>query len=346
MIQKRKEEHLGLALSNSATFTTRTTLLECVELEYNCMPELALGDVCLHTRFLNHQLHAPLMVSALTGGIKRAGDINRDIAMACQTLGIAMQLGSQRAMIEQPALADSFQVRDVAPDILLIGNIGACQLLEFSINELRSALDAVEANALAVHLNAAQEAVQGEDSVDFCGVFKAIKRIASKLGAPVMVKEVGHGISGSVASKLASTKIAAVDVQGAGGTNWIAIEAKRKNKHLDRELLNFGIPTALSIIECRSAFPREIVGSGGIRSPMDAAKALVLGADLVGLAGPVLSAQRRAGYKGVLRFLQDFMEELQLVMFLCGARSVQEMKRKPYRLTGKLKELVEQSTYT
>ncbi len=323
--QKRKLEHIKICLSENVEFEEKTTLLEKVMLEYRCLPEIDLSDVCLETEFLGKEFKAPVMVSAITGGIEEAKKINKDIAKACEALGIGFGLGSQRAMLENPELSETYYVRDVAPNIFVAGNIGASQLKEYSIEQIEEALQAVQADALAVHLNAAQEAVQPEGTPSFRGAIKNIARIAKKLSKPVYVKEVGHGISYAVAKELAKTGIKAIDVQGAGGTSWVKIEALRGKKH-GFTFAEIGIPTAISIVECRKAFKGPIIASGGIRNGLQAVKAFVLGADLVALALPVLKAWNEGGTKAVEELLHNFIEELRIGLFLIGAKNVKEAK--------------------
>jgi isopentenyl-diphosphate Delta-isomerase len=230
-------------------------------------------------------------------------------------------VGSQRAMIENPVLAKTYQVRDVAPDIYLAGNIGIAQLMEYPIEKIRWALDEIGADALAVHLNAAQEAVQPEGDTNFAGALDAIGRTVKKLGRPVIAKEVGHGIDEATARLLAKAGVAAIDVQGAGGTSWTAIESYRKKSDVGRTYWDFGIPTAASLVMVRRAFRGPIIASGGIRTGLDATKALALGADVVSMARPVFLVQQKKGAAGVEAFLNQFIEEIRTGLFLIGASS-------------------------
>lgn len=323
-IRDRKLDHLRIALSKDVQFKEKTTWFEKVLLEYRCLPEIDLSDVNLETEFLGKKLRAPIIVSGMVGGIEEAKKINKDIAKACEALGIGFGLGSQRAMLEDAKVSDTYYVRDVAPSIFVAGNIGVTQLKDYSIEQIEEALQAVQADALAIHLNAAQEAVQPEGTTNFKGCLKEIARVASKLSKPVYVKEVGHGISYAVAKELAKTDIKAIDVQGAGGTSWVAIEALRAGKSISKELWDFGIPTASSIAECRKVFKGPIIASGGIRSGIDAVKAFVLGADLIGIALPVLKAQQEAGSKGVQKYLEKIIEEMRIALFLIGAKTPKE----------------------
>lgn len=327
-IGERKEEHIDIALKENVFFRQKTTELEKIQLEYNCLPEISLDEVDCSTEFLGKKFSAPLMVSALTGGIERAKKINKDIARACQKLGIGMGLGSQRAMLENPELKETYWVRDVAPDIFLAGNIGATQLKEYSAEQLEKALEEVKADALAIHLNAAQEAIQPDGTPDFRNAFEKINEVSKALSRPVFVKEVGHGIGWIVARKLAKTNIKAIDVQGAGGTSWTGIESLRGNREIGKTFWDFGIPTAVSIYECRREFKGKIIASGGIRSGLDIIKAIILGADLGGIALPVLKAQAEGGAQGVEEYLQRIIREIRIGMFLLNAKTIEDLRKK------------------
>ncbi|MFH1234629.1 MAG: alpha-hydroxy-acid oxidizing protein, partial [Candidatus Diapherotrites archaeon] len=219
-------------------------------------------------------------------------------------------------------------VRDVAPDIFLAGNIGAAQLKEYSVERIEKALSDVGADALAIHLNAAQEAMQPDGTPDFRGAFEKIAEISKRLKKPVYVKEVGHGIGWTVARKLAKTNIKAIDVQGAGGTSWIGIDSLRGNRELGETFWDFGIPTAVSIFECRQEFRGKIIASGGIRSGLDIIKGIILGADLGGIALPVLKAQAEGGEKGAEKYLERIIQEIRIGMFLLNARTIEDLKKK------------------
>ncbi|MDD5163375.1 MAG: type 2 isopentenyl-diphosphate Delta-isomerase [Candidatus ainarchaeum sp.] len=330
--QNRKTEHLKIACSENVQFREKTTGLEKIgfkgiDLEYKTLPEINKKEISLQAEFLGKKFSAPIIVEAITGGTEEARQINRDIAGACEELGIGMGLGSMRAMIENPALKETYFVRDIAPKIFLAGNIGAAQLLQYPIEKIEKAIEEIKADALAIHLNAAQEALQKEGDTNFKGVLNAIEKISAKLSKPVYVKEVGHGIGFSVAKKLAKTKIKAIDVAGAGGTSWTGIDSLRGNKELGETFWDYGIATAESIVQCRKAFKKKIIASGGIRTGLDIAKAIALGADMAGIALPVLKAQQEAGKEGVKKYLEKIIEELRIAMFLSGAKSLKELKK-------------------
>ena len=348
--KSRKAEHLEIALKKNVQFRKKSTLLEevsfeGVELVYKALPEIDKKEVNTEIEFLGKKFNAPLIVEAITGGIKEAEKINKDIAKACEALGIGMGLGSIRAMLEDKKLARTYFVRDVAPNIFLAGNIGVTQLKEYSAKEIEKALKEIKADALAVHVNAAQEALQPEGSMDFSGLIEKIKELCEGLSFPVYVKEVGHGISREIAEELRDAGIQAIDVGGAGGTSWTAIDSMRgdkKMKEIGKTYWDFGIPTAASLIEVKSVWKGKIIASGGIRNGLDIVKAIALGADLGGIALPVLKAQQKGKSRAVQQYLERIIEEVRIGMFLIGAKNVKEIKEKEVVLGGKLKEWKEQ----
>lgn len=340
--ENRKTEHLEIALNKKISFKEKTTGFEDIELEYLTLPEIDFEKIETKTRFLGHWLESPFMITAITGGVEKSKQINEDIAKACQEKRIAMGLGSIRTMLEKKEFK-KHNFRKTAPDILLFGNIGVAQLKEFSVGEIEKALEELQCNALAIHLNAAQEALQKEGSKNFENCLKEIENTCNELNKLVIVKEVGHGISLSIAEKLAEIKgLKGIDVAGAGGTSWTAIDALRGNEEIAETFWDFGIPTAVSIIQTRMAFEGALIASGGIRNGLNAVKAMVVGADLAGFALPALKAQASKGSKGVSELIERMTKEFKIGMFLCGAKKPEELKGKKYYLFGKTREWVEQ----
>ncbi|MBT4870988.1 MAG: type 2 isopentenyl-diphosphate Delta-isomerase [Candidatus Diapherotrites archaeon] len=341
--EKRKVDHIKLCVEKDVAFKEKTTLLECVELDYKTLPEIALDDVNLETEFLGKTFSTPLMVSAITGGSQISKKINQDIAKACQELGIGMGLGSMRAMIESPSIADTYYVRDVAPDIFLAGNIGAAQLREYSPEIINKALESVGADALAIHLNAAQEVVQPEGDTDFSNVLSKIAEYVDEINVPVYAKEVGHGISFDVAKALKDVGVKAVDVQGAGGTSWTMVDSIRHKSGFGKTFREWGIPTAVSVVETKNALvgERQILASGGIRNGIEGIKSIILGADMVGVAMPILKAQQKS-YKSLQNYLHNFTSEMAITSFLLGCKNIEELKKQEYVVLGKLKEWLNQ----
>ncbi|WP_027891326.1 type 2 isopentenyl-diphosphate Delta-isomerase [Calidithermus chliarophilus] len=324
-ITARKRKHLEVCLEGPVNYARLTTGLERYRLAYRALPELRLEDVDLSTRFLGKRLAAPFLIGAMTGGEEHGGRINRALAEAAERVGVGMMLGSQRVMLEKPQTRASFQVREVAPTALLIGNLGLVQLNRgYTAEHLRRAVEAVGADALALHANPLQEAVQRGDT-DFAGLRAKLGQVLGEVPFPVLLKEVGHGFSGEVARGLAGLPLAALDVAGAGGTSWARVEELvRYGEVRHPELCEVGLPTAQALIECRAALPGlPLVASGGIRSGTDAAKALALGAQAVAVARPLLEPALR-GPDAVVAWLEDFLWELRVALYAVGARTPAE----------------------
>jgi isopentenyl-diphosphate delta-isomerase len=319
-METRKRRHIDVCLSEAVDYQTVTTGLERYRLPYNALTQTDLGSVDLASNFLGTRLRAPVLIGAMTGGAELSGTINRNLAAAAQQLGVGMMLGSQRIMLDNGSASTSFSVRDVAPDVLLIGNIGLAQLNEVMVPDLVKALDHVGANALAVHTNPLQEAMQHEGDTDFSGSISRLRDIAGSIGYPVMLKEVGHGIGAAAAAELVDCPITAVDVAGAGGTSWARVEQfVRYGEIRYPALAEWGIPTAEALLEVRHTLPDvSVVASGGIRTGMDAAKVLAMGADAVAVARPLLAPAIESP-AAVLDWLQRFIDELLICLHGCGA---------------------------
>lgn len=330
-ITDRKAEHLSLA-GDPASQSAESTAFDDVRLVPEALPELDLADVDLRTRWLGRELAGPLFVTGMTGGTAAAADVNRGVAAGCQAVGLGMGLGSQRAMLADPECTETFQVRDVAPDICLAGNIGAAQLLEYDTDAVLAAVEAVGADMLAVHLNAAQEAVQPEGTPAFRGVADAIRRLCAASAIPVYIKEVGCGMSQATAARLADLGVAALDVAGAGGTSWPKIELQRSAG--TSALAEHGIPTVWSLLEARRGFSGPLMASGGIRSSRHVAAMLALGATACGMAWPVLRAFQDGATGGVTAFLRGMLEDVRRQCFIHGAATCEAMRTVPVVLLG------------
>ena len=328
-METRKRRHIDVCLTDSVDFQTVTTGLERYRLPYNALTQTDLGRVDLSTSFLGSRLRAPVLIGSMTGGAELSGTINRNLAAAAQHLRVGMMLGSQRIMLDNEAASTSFCVRDVAPDILLIGNIGLAQLNEVMVPDLVKALDRVGANALAVHTNPLQEAMQHEGDTDFSGSISRLRDIAGSIGYPVLLKEVGHGIGAAAAAELVDCPIVAVDVAGAGGTSWARVEQfVRYGEIRYPALAEWGVPTAEALLEVRHMLPDvAIVASGGIRTGMDAAKALAMGADAVAVARPLLAPAIESA-AAVEDWLQRFIDELLVCLHGCGAADLAALRRR------------------
>jgi len=340
-IRQRKSDHLAIAASGQANFR-RPTLLDEVHLLHCALPERAADDVDLTTTWLGRAFRAPLMVTGMTGGTAEAAEINRGLAAAAQAVGIPFGLGSMRAMAEHPELAETYQVRSAAPDVFLCGNLGVVQLARMTTPQVRELLSRVGADALCIHLNVAQEMAQPNGDRDFRGGLDAIARAVAELGLPVMVKETGCGLSPAVIRKLFGVGVRAVDVAGGGGTSWTAVESHRSagdTQALGQELWDWGIPTAASVAWASAlglGADLEIVASGGIRTGVDAARALALGARAVGVAQPALIAFRDGGRDGAIAYLSRVVAGIRATALLCGVARVADLASAPRVIAGEL----------
>jgi len=324
----RKLRHIDACLTGPVEYVGVTTGFERYRLPYNALTQTSLTTIELGTRFLGADLRAPVLVGAMTGGAELSRTINRNLAEAAQKLGIGMMLGSQRIMLDNDAAARSFEVRELAPDVLLIGNIGLAQLSDGAIPKLAAALERVGADALAVHTNPLQEAMQDNGDTDFSGSLERLRHVAEELPCPVLVKEVGHGIGAEAAEKLRGLPIAAVDVAGAGGTSWARVEQLvRYGEVRYPAIAEWGVPTAQALQEVRATLPgMPLVASGGIRTGMDAAKALALGADVVALARPLLAPAIESS-AAALDALEGFVEELRVCLHGCGVEDLAGLRQ-------------------
>ena len=327
----RKLRHIDACLTGPVEFEGVTTGFERYRLPYDALTQSNLAAVDLRTYFLGRPLQAPVLIGAMTGGAELARTINRNLADAAQKLGVGMMLGSQRIMLDDDGAANpaasSFEVRDLAPDVLLIGNIGLAQVCDALTPRLAAALDKVGADAVAVHTNPLQEAMQADGDTDFRGSLENLGRLTTELGYPVMVKEVGHGIGAVAAARLRGLPIAAVDVAGAGGTSWARVEqVVRYGEVRYPAIADWGVPTAQALQEVRQTLPgMPLVASGGIRTGVDAAKALALGADVVALARPLLAPAIESA-AAVVDVLGGFIEELRVCLHGCGAADLEKLR--------------------
>lgn len=333
----RKDDHIRINLEEDVQFRSLTTGLERYRFQHTALPELNLADVSLATRIFNKSLSAPLLISSMTGGSERARQINHTLAAAAQAAGIAMGLGSMRAAIERPETANTFQVRAAAPDILLFANLGAVQFnYGYDINQCRRVVELAQADALVLHLNALQEAVQPEGNTNFAGLLKKIEAVCKGLaaeGVPVIAKEVGWGFSRDDARRLAEAGISAIDVAGAGGTSWSQVEMHRAANDHDKRVaaafIDWGIPTAEAIQNVKEAAPGlTIIASGGLRDGIDVAKCIALGASLGGMASPFLKAAAKS-VDDVVQTIDELKRELRIVLFVTGSQNIAALQSKP-----------------
>ncbi len=324
----RKLEHIELALARHTQLDVR--FFDSLRFVHEALPEIDRQQVNLNTRFLGKPLRAPLLISCMTGGTDSASNINRHLALAAEQAGVALGVGSQRKALEDPRTAGTFAVRQLAPTVPLLANLGAVQLnYGYGVDECRRAVEMVGADALALHLNPLQEAIQPEGQCDFRGLLAKIGRLVNELEVPVVVKEIGCGISGKTARALRDVGVRIIDSAGLGGTSWARIEAARAaDLDLGELFADWGVPTPESIRQLAAIDGLQVIGSGGVRSGVDAAKAIALGADLVGLAQPFLAPALESAV-AVEERLQRITEELRTAMFCVGAGDLEALRRSP-----------------
>jgi isopentenyl-diphosphate Delta-isomerase len=329
--QTRKADHLRICLEEDVQFRQITNGFERYRFTHCCLPELDFSEIDITTTFLGKSLNAPLLISSMTGGTERAKTINYRLAKIAQTYKLAMGVGSQRIAVEKPEVADTFAVRSLAPDILLFANLGAVQLnYTYGIEQCLQAIAILEADALILHLNPLQECIQAKGDTNFKGLLDKINILCSKLSIPVIAKEVGNGISAKMAKQLIEAGVSAIDVAGAGGTSWAKVESERAETSLLQELgrtfTDWGIPTAECIADIRSHYPTvPLIASGGLRNGLEAAKAIALGADLVGLALPFLQAASQS-QESLHETVQLLIAQITTVLFCTGNANLTSLK--------------------
>ena len=333
-ISSRKDDHIRINLKNDVESGIPTGLSQ-YQFIHNALPELDLQSINLSQIFLGKKIKVPILISSMTGGTKQAKLINERLAKTAQHFGLIMGVGSQRAAIENEGLADTFNIRQFAPEIMLFANLGAIQLnYGYGIDQVRKAVDMINADALILHLNPLQEAIQPHGDTNFSGLLNKLEKICQKLDKPVIVKEVGWGISVNTAQELINVGVQAIDIAGAGGTSWSQVERFRLENPLDimvaESFKDWGIPTVDSLLSIRSKFPNfPLIASGGLKTGMDMAKTLALGANVAGLAGVFLKAAVDSEQK-LHDLVNVYLRTLQISMFVTGSTDL-EMFR-----TGKI----------
>ncbi len=334
-ISKRKQDHIRINLEEDVS-SACTTGLEGYHFLHQALPEMALNDVNLTQQLFEKEQAVPLFVSSMTGGTDKAASINRILATAAQEVGLAMGVGSQRAAINSPELADTFKVRQYAPDILLFANLGAVQLnYGYGLDACRRAVEMVEADALILHLNPLQEALQPEGDHNFRDLVSKISLLSEKLEVPLIVKEVGWGISVETAESLLDAGVSAIDVAGAGGTSWSQVEMYRLEDSFQAKtagaFIDWGIPTSESILNVRKVSQKvPVFASGGLRTGVDIAKCLALGATMGGLASVFLKAADDS-LESAINTMRMIVDQIRIAMFACGAKNLDELT--PEKLT-------------
>ena len=330
-IQDRKADHLRICLEDDVQCHQTTTGLENYRFIHCGLPELRYDQVDISTTFLGKSLGAPMLISSMTGCTEQARLINQRLAVTAQKFGLAMGVGSQRVAVEKPELADTFNVRRYAPDALLLANLGAVQLnYSYGLEHCQRAVDWLEADALILHLNPLQECVQSRGDTDFSGLMAKIETLCDQMPVPVIAKEVGNGISGSLAQKLIEIGVSAIDTAGAGGTSWARVESERaqdvKQRRLGQTFADWGLPTADCIVGIRAIAPHiPLIASGGLRNGLHVAKTLALGADIAGLALPFLKAADHS--EAALDTMTDILiAEIKTALFCTGQGNLKDLK--------------------
>ncbi len=334
----RKLEHIRICLEKEVE--AGDPLFDEIFLVHQALPELNLAEVDPSLTFLGKRLDFPLLIAAMTGGCREAKEINKTLADIAARKGLAFGVGSQRAMIENRALTDTFSVRDVAPDIPLWGNIGITALKQYPLSKIHQAVHSIHADALCVHINPAQELFQNEGDTDFSACLASLHSLCREADYPVIAKEVGNGISRESAQHLKSCGVAAIDLGGMGGTSWVLVDSIRSGKDSTR-FRCWGIPTAVSILETRD-IGIPLIATGGVRNGLQMAKAVLLGADLCGIALPFLKILNEEGKEGVERYIDTLKREFCFALYLTGSSNIKDFRTKGIVLGHRLREWVGQ----
>jgi len=344
-IRSRKADHVALCETDEVAFKQKTNLLDDLELVHDALPDLALEAVDLGAEFAGKRLAAPVIIAAMTGGFGEAEAINRDLASVAERYGLGFGFGSQRPLL-QDGIEDGYLIRDVAPSALVLGNIGVVQARDTPSAQLQRLVDRCGADALVVHLNPAMEVVQPEGDQDFRGGLGTIARLVGDLSVPVVVKETGCGLSRSVGERIAKVGVQWVDTSGAGGTSWVGVEALRsrpEHRDLGEAFWDWGIPTAASVAQLHG-LGLGVCATGGVSSGLYGARALALGAQVVGVARPFLQARARGGLAGLEAAVEHFLAELRLALLLTGSPDLTAFRKTPLVMGPRLGRWVPRSS--
>ena len=350
-IGQRKTDHLTLCATGDIGFRNTTPGFDQVRLVHDALPDLHADHLDTSADLFGKKLKAPIVIAAMTGGTDEAGRVNEQLARVAEERGYAFGLGSQRAMFVRRGSVSTYRVRAVAPSTVVLGNLGVVQARDMNTAEVRALVDEVGADALCVHLNPAMELVQPGGDRDFTGGLATIARLVAELGKPVVVKETGCGLSASVAARLRSVGVDAVDVSGAGGTSWVGVETRRAHDQgddaaqaLGEAFWDWGIPTAASVALVAPHGFTNVIATGGVSSGLDVAKAIALGATAAGFARPALQALHRGGPEGAHAFFARVEAELRAAMLLTGSADLGALRRAPRVVGGDLRQWIEQGS--
>lgn len=335
MIEKRKLEHINIALNKDVSYHSVSSGFEDI-LIFPSVPDFDFNEIDTSVSFLGKKLNSPIMIDAITGGCDEAGRINKKLAQAAEKEGIAFALGSQRAMIEDRNLSKTYKVRDVAPTIPILGNIGIANLNKGMISRLDWALKEVDADALQIHINPIQEAVQKEGNKNFSGKIDMINHVCDNVDVPVIIKEVGHGFSADSLKRLSKTKARMINIAGAGGTSWAKIDSMRDG--LSSAFNEDGVPTVLSFLLASKLTRKELIISGGVRNGIDVGKGLVMGAEIAAAAHPFLLAYKE---NRIEREIRKWKDELKIFMFTRNAKDVKALRKTDFKVVGKTKSIID-----
>ena len=338
---KRKKEHLELCLTDDVAFKNKTTGFEKYDFLHYAVTEVDITKINLETKFLKKKINYPFLISCMTGGVGAAESINAKLSVAAKELNIALGVGSQRQALENESFHQTYKViRQNAPNIPILGNIGGAQIAEMTnFDKVQDLVDLIEADGMVIHLNPAQELMQPEGDVLQKGLLKNIKKLVKNLNVPVLVKEVGSGISKVAAERLLDCDVDGIDVAGAGGTSWTGVEILRNNGSSKNIFWDWGLPTSYCIKEIyrlKKKYKFTLIGSGGINSGVEAAKALALGADMAASARIILHELDKNGSDGVVKLINDWFDTVRNIMYLTGSSSLSELRKNKLVEKGKL----------
>lgn len=340
MIEKRKNEHLSICVKEDVDFHQLTTGFEQFHFKHLAMPNIDFASISLESEFINKRIHAPFLISSMTGGTQKSFEINKRLAAAAEKKGWILALGSIRAALEHKHLLETFRIREQAPTIPVIANIGLVQLnYGLSLKSLKQTIRSIEADALVLHLNPMQEVFQPEGDTNFKGLWEKLEQLLSVIDIPVGIKEVGMGIDEETVRRFSKYNISFIDVAGSGGTSWIEVEKHRSKQQLYRQAAmafqDWGIPTAIATKQARLVMSSDmmLISSGGIKHGVDAAKALALGANIVGVGRSLLEPAMLDQTDELIQKLEQYEFELKAAMFGIGVTSIEQL-----RLTNRLIE--------
>lgn len=328
---KRKKEHLELCLTDDVSFKRKSAGFENYEFKHYAITEVDITRIDFRSKFFGNKINFPFLISCMTGGTSEAENINAQLAIVAEELKIPIGVGSQRQALEDKIFVDSFKtVRKNAPNVPVLGNIGAAQVVQFkSVDPVKKLVDMIEANALVIHINPLQELLQKEGETNFVGLLKKIKIIVKKLGVPVIIKEVGSGISKEAAVKLLEAGVRGIDVSGAGGTSWAGVEILRNKTSNKNDFWDWGLPTSYCIKEVfmlKKNYKFTLIGSGGIKNGLDAATAFALGADVIASARLILQTLDKSRVEGTVKYIKKIFDEISNVMYLTGSHNLKELR--------------------